>query len=113
MDSDLIDDYRSLPSDVSVYEISGPFFFGSARQYGEVLKATGVRKKKMIIRMRHVPFIDSTGVNNFRSAIKMLKESGTVVILSGVNDAVRADLEKSGIAGMIGSERIFPLLRRP
>ena len=106
-DSDLIDDYRNLSGDISVFEISGPFFFGSAREFSEVMKATGTRKKVMIIRMRHVPFIDSTGLNNFKSAVSMLQGAGTKIVLSGVNDNVRTDLERGGITSSIGESNIF------
>lgn len=107
IDSDLIDDYRDLPRNVSVFEISGPFFFGSAREFSEVMKATGIRKRVMIIRMRHVPFIDSTGLHNFRSALTMLMGSGTMVVLSGVNSDVKADLYKGGLTAIIGESNIF------
>lgn len=107
VDTDLIDDYRNLPREISVFEISGPFFFGSAREFSEVMKATGTRRKVLIIRMRHVPFIDSTGMNNFKSAVSMLMGGGTKIVLSGVNDTVRADLERGGITTVIGESNIF------
>lgn len=64
IDSDIIDDYSKIPEGTGVYEISGPLFFASAKQYCEVLKSTGIYKKVVIIRMRHVPFADSTGLRN-------------------------------------------------
>ena len=63
----------------------------------------------MIIRMRHVPFVDSTGLRNFKDALKSLKNSGIKIILSGVNDNVCEDLKKSGIHEMVGPENIFPV----
>lgn len=107
VDTDLIDDYRNLPHNISVFEISGPFFFGSAREFSEVMKSTGTRKKALIIRMRHVPFIDSTGMNNFMSAVTMLKGAGTRIVLSGVNELVKSDLDRGGITSAIGESNIF------
>lgn len=109
IDSDVIDDYSKVPRGIGIYEISGPLFFASAKEYCEVLKSMGTVSKVMIIRMRHVPFVDATGVHNFKEALKILKTSGTKVVLSGVNDAVCADLEKAGIDKLIGRENIYPL----
>jgi SulP family sulfate permease len=57
--------------------------------------------------MRHVPFIDATGVHNFREAIKVLHSKNKRIILSGVQPNVRKELEKSEIAQRIGEENIF------
>lgn len=107
IDSDIIEDYSHLSHKIAIYEISGPLFFASAKQYCEVLKATGLKSKIIIIRMRHVPFIDSTGVNNLKDALRILVDSETKVILSGVNNAVLTDLKKVGINLLIGEENIF------
>jgi SulP family sulfate permease len=82
-------------------------FFASAKHYAETLKATGFKSKIIIIRMRHVPFIDSTGLHNFKDVIKVLKHSGTTVILSGVNDKVLEDLNTYGFINIINKENIF------
>jgi sulfate permease, SulP family len=108
IDTDVIEDYSNLPPEIGIYEISGPLFFASAKQYCEVLKSTGLKNKIMIIRMRHVPFIDSTGLNNLKASIKILTDSNIRVILSGVNNAVNADIEKADIYKIIGSHSIFP-----
>lgn len=108
IDSDVIDDYSKLPPEIGIYEISGPLFFASAKEYCEVLKSMGFKNKLIIIRMRHVPFVDATGLHNFKGALRILKDSGTSVVLSGVNDVVCEDLKKSGIHEMVGKENIFP-----
>lgn len=108
IDSDVIEDYSKVPKGIGIYEISGPLFFASAKEYCEVLKSVGFESKLMIIRMRHVPFVDATGLHNFKGALKILKDSGTKIVLSGVNDTVCEDLKKSGIHEMVGRENIFP-----
>ena len=108
VDSDVIDDYSKLPAGIAIYEISGPLFFASAKEYCEVLKSMGYQSKLIIIRMRHVPFVDATGLHNFKGALKILKASGTIIVLSGVNDTVCDDLKKSGIHELVGKENIFP-----
>ena len=64
--------------------------------------------KVRIIRMRKVPFIDSTGVNNLRNLCERTRKRGVTVILSGVTDQVKASLEKFGVDKEIGAENIFP-----
>ena len=107
VDTDVIDDYSKYPPEIGIYEISGPLFFASAKEFCEVLKSVGYTKKIMIIRMRHVPFIDSTGLRNFKDAIVSLKASGISIILSGVNDAVCVDLRSNNIVDLVGKENIF------
>lgn len=107
IDTDLLEDYSLLPKGISIYEISGPLFFASAKQYAEVIKSVGIKSEVIIIRMRHVPFVDSTGLQNLKASVKVLLDSNTLVILSGVNPQVKADLEKSNIIGMIGERNVF------
>lgn len=108
IDSDLISDYSDLPKDFSVYEISGPLFFASAKQYTEVIKILGLSSKILIIRMRHVPFVDATAIHNFLEVIKILKESSKVtIILSGVRKPVYDELKKSNIVDIINDNQIF------
>ena len=107
VDSDLISDFSDLPKEISVYEINGPLFFASAKHYVETLANIGFNSKIVIIRMRHVPFIDSTGIKNFKDVIKVMRHSGTEIILSGVNDRVVNDLKTYGIVNLIGEKNIF------
>jgi SulP family sulfate permease len=107
VDSDVLEDYSNLPEGISVYEISGPLFFASAKQYSEVIKNIGLKNKILIIRMRHVPFVDSTALHNFEETIKTLQKSGVKLLLSGVNSSVLQDLKKYKITSLIGEENIL------
>jgi len=106
-DIDLIDDYSDLPKRVSVYEISGPLFFASAKQYTEILKDIGFKSKVLIIRMRHVPFIDSTGLHNLEDVINSLKKSNVKIILSGVNSSVLKTIKEYQLVSLIDESNIF------
>jgi len=106
IDSDLIDNYSDLPENISIYEIAGPLFFASAKEYAETIKKIGFRCKVMIIRMRHVPFVDSTGLKNFKEVIHILNSSGVEVVLSGVNQLVCRDFKKNGLIDIIGESNI-------
>ena len=101
-------DRLDIPAGVEVYEIDGPFFFGLASRFEELEKMKKAGTKVRIIRMRKVPFIDSTGINNLRNLCERTKKRGVTVILSGVTGKVLASLEKFGVDKEIGSENIFP-----
>lgn len=105
-DLDSIDDYSDLPKGVDVYEIKGPFFFAAAQKYRETLKNFGKTSQVLILRMRHVPFIDSTGMHNFKEVIHHLKENGVKVILSGVQPEVKAELEKARVDFLVGRNNV-------
>jgi len=96
-----------LPKGVEVYEIEGPFFFGVANKFEETMKQLGDKPKIRIIRMRKVPFMDSTGIKNLQSLIQLSKKDKTQILLSGVNDDVAAMLAKSGIEAELGAENIL------
>ncbi len=108
VDEDVLENYKGLPSRLGIYEISGPFFFGSAKTYCETIRNLGVSYSVFIIRMRHVPFVDSTGLKNLAETIRQLQHSGTRILLSGVNEAVKKDLIQAGIGKLIGEECIYP-----
>lgn len=96
-----------LPKGVEVYEIEGPFFFGVANKFEETMKQLGDKPRVRIIRMRKVPFMDSTGIYNLQSLIKLSKKDKTTILLSGVNDEVAAALQKAGIQNELGAENIL------
>ncbi len=96
----------NIPRHTEVYEIDGPFFFGMANKFDEIDSQTAKPPKVRIIRMRKVPFIDSTGLHNLRNLWKRSQKEKIQLILSGVNNEVRQTLEKSGFASELGSEFI-------
>ncbi|MBP3303313.1 MAG: sulfate permease [Muribaculaceae bacterium] len=92
---------------VEVYEIDGPFFFGVATKFDEMMRTTLGRKPIVrIIRMRKVPFIDSTGLHNLETLIKSSRDEGIHVVLSGVKDNVRAALVNAGVDKLLGEDHI-------
>ncbi len=96
-----------LKPGVSVYEIDGPFFFGAATKFDEMVRHSLQENPKVrIIRMRKVPFIDSTGLHNLQLLIESSHREGIRIVLSGVRDNVRADLHNAGIDKLIGDEHI-------
>lgn len=97
-----------LAPGVQVYEIDGPFFFGVATKFDEMMRTTvgETRPKVRIIRMRKVPFIDSTGLHNLEILINSSRAEGIDIVLSGVRDEVRKTLHKNHIDRLIGDQHI-------
>ncbi len=92
---------------VSVYEIDGPFFFGVATKFDEMMRSPlGDKPVVRILRMRKVPFIDATAVHNLEILIKSSQNEGIHIVLSGVNPQVRQVLLKSGIDSLVGEDHI-------
>lgn len=92
---------------VEVYEIDGPFFFGVATKFDEMMRSTLGRKPKVrIIRMRKVPFIDSTAIHNLETLIKSSQTEGIHVVLSGVKENVRRSLQAAGIEKLVGADHV-------
>lgn len=92
---------------VSVYEIDGPFFFGVATKFDEIMRSAMASKPLVrIIRMRKVAFIDATAIHNLEILIKSSHNEGIHVVLSGVRQNVRESLEHAGIDKLIGSDHI-------
>ena len=99
---------EKINSDIEIYEIDGPFFFGVANTFSEINSGIKKRRAKVrIIRMRKVPFIDSTGIKNLRSLCENSKKDNIHIILSGVNKKVYDVLDHSGLADYIGKDFIF------
>lgn len=97
-----------IPEGVEVYEIDGPFFFGIANKFDDVMAAMSDKPKVRIIRMRRIPFIDSTGIHNLHNLISMSHKEDIKIILSGVNDDVRKMLERNGFNELVGKRFICP-----
>ena len=91
---------------VEVYEIEGPFFFGIATKFDELMRSMADRPLVRIIRMRRVPFIDSTAIRNLEILITSSQKEKIHVMLSGVNPHVHETLKKANIDKLIGDDHI-------
>lgn len=100
------EEHLPIPSGVEVYEINGPYFFGIANKFEDVMATMADRPKVRIIRMRRVPFIDSTGLHNLKNLCTMNHREGTHIVLSGVEPAVREVLEHAGFDSLLGRDHI-------
>ncbi len=106
MDVQLNNKHLIIPKSVEVYEIYGPYFFGAGNQFEELMANMGSRPKVRIIRMRKVPFVDSTGIYNLTTLCKRSQQEGIQVVLSGVRPKVEEVLDKAGFRELLGEENI-------
>ena len=108
-DLEVHEEHLIVPEGVEVYEINGPYFFGVATKFEEIMANMGDRPKVRIVRMRKVPFIDSTGVHNLTNLCEMSHKENIQIVLSGVNEKVQKVLKKTGfLYSLIGEENICP-----
>lgn len=102
------DEGLTIPKGVEVYEINGPYFFGVATQFEELMDEFRDKSKVRIIRMRKVPFIDSTGIHNLTNLCEMSSKRKITVVLSGVNPKVHSALQKANFYNILGEKNICP-----
>lgn len=95
-----------LPKDVLLYEINGPLFFGASQKFQEVLTDLNQQPKILILRMRHVPFIDATAINRLKEICRQLQARGTAIIISGAKAEVTAELLKGNLYTVIGVKNV-------
>ena len=94
-------------ANIVCYEIDGPFFFGMANRFVEVMRFTRNAPDFLILRMRRVPSIDATGIESLEIVIKKVRAKGMDIFLTGVNESVRGSLRNMGTEDLIGPENIF------
>lgn len=107
-DAEVHEEHLRIPQGVEVYEINGPYFFGIANKFEELMTAMEDHPKARIIRMRRVPFIDSTGIHNLQNLCEMSHREGTHIVLSGVTPNVYSVLEHNGFCHLLGKDHICP-----
>jgi sulfate permease, SulP family len=97
---------RSVPPGIEVYEIDGPFFFGAAEKFKDVLAEVFRKPKVLIIRMRHVPAIDSTGLNVLRDLVRRTRHDRTLVLISELQHQPLVAMRRSGLLDEIGQDNV-------
>lgn len=98
---------RDIPAGVEVYEINGAFFFGAAETFKDTLAQIAGKPKVLIIRMRDVLLLDSTGMHALKDVVHRSRKDGTVVLLSDVHMQPLVALTGSAVLEEIGPENLF------
>ena len=91
---------------IRIVYLTGPIFFATVHQINTRLADVG-DVKVLILSMRGVPFIDTTGIMEFNSLLKKLKAKNCRLMFSGLQKPVLIRLLRSGIIDEIGSDMVF------
>ncbi|MBU1229020.1 MAG: STAS domain-containing protein [Proteobacteria bacterium] len=102
---------KCCETDVMVYTISGPFFFGAAERIESVLSSINVPVTTIVLRFGNVPFVDATGVNAFRNIIKRMHTHGKRVVLCNLQPYVFEKFDKGGVLDLVGRENLIANIR--
>jgi len=102
---ELIDSIKT-PENVSLYEINGPFFFGAADKFVNVIREIGIPTKILIIKMSNVPAIDATGYHALDMLYDMCKKHHTQLIMLNLQEQPINALEKYGFIDVLGKANI-------
>lgn len=101
-------DTVDAPDGVEIFDIQGPFFFGAADKFKSALHIVGRTPRVLILRLRHVPTIDSTGLHALEDVLDKTRREHTLLVLSGVQPRLLAVLRRSGLTERVGDENILP-----
>jgi SulP family sulfate permease len=102
---------RQLPPGVVLYEINGPLFFGAAERFRSVLGEIAAQPRVLVVRMRHVPAMDSTGIQALRELARdQGKSNRMTLILAEVLTQPMTVLVNSGLVDELGAENVFESL---
>jgi len=95
-----------LTKQIAVYRIDGPVFFGAAERFVTFLRDEP-EVKYLILRMRYVPNMDTTGLVALEDIYRDLKRHDCRLLFSGLQPEVHTLLERTGLLDKIGRENCF------
>jgi SulP family sulfate permease len=98
---------RVVPKSVEVFEVNGPFFFGAAETFKDTLRQIARKPKVLILRLRNVPAIDSTGMHALKDVVHRSRKDGTLVLLSDVHTQPLVAISRSAVLDEIGEDNLF------
>ncbi len=97
---------EEVPEGVEIFQITGPFFFGAADKFKSAMARIEKPPRVLVLRMRLVTAIDSSGLQILEEVVEESKHDGTVVLMSGVQPQPLAAMRKSGLLAMVGEENV-------
>ncbi|MEP7080922.1 MAG: STAS domain-containing protein, partial [Ginsengibacter sp.] len=104
---DVIDGKYPIPKKVEVFEITGPLFFGAAYKFKDAMQFIEKKSQVLIIRMRHVPIIDATGIQTLKEVYSESKKHNKKIILSEINSTqVMKELQDARLLFAIGKGNV-------
>lgn len=101
---------QNVPSDIVVFEITGPFFYSVADLLDEALIRLVVTPRVFVLRLNKTPLIDATGIQALKKFSKKCRQKKILFLVCGPNEHVRSLFKKSHLDSLIGNDHIFPTL---
>lgn len=109
-EEDMVDQSRisqkDIPEQVEVFEINGPFFFGAVDKFKDTIRGLEKKPKVLILRMRHVPTIDASGLSALENVFSLSRRDGTRIILSGLQSGPHKKMKRAGLLKYIEDRNI-------
>lgn len=105
-----LDGLGVLPPDVLVYSVEGPFFFAAVEGFERALSSTNTDPRVLIIRLRHVPFVDATGLQTLEEVVEQLQARDVAVVFTEANERVRSKMRRMGLLKKVGEDNVVPTL---
>lgn len=102
----------SLTPDTLVYYLEGPFFFGTARKIEQALTTAQVKPKKVILRLKEVPYIDATGLFTLKEILLHYQSKKIDVYLCEANTRVIRKLRKTKIINLVSKHHVYSSLEK-
>jgi len=106
--------YASLPTfpaGLHVYAAEGPFFFGAAEAFVQALSSTQAHTHAeihtVLIRMRHVPFVDATGLQALEDVIASMQRRGMTVLVTEADAGVVRKMRRMGLVDRLGADNLL------
>jgi SulP family sulfate permease len=100
---------------VSIVHVEGDLFFGAADLFQDGVRrlADDSNIRVFILRLKNARHLDATTVMAMGQLLDHLRSQGRHLLISGVHGDVAAVLKRSGLAGRIGIENLFPAEDNP
>jgi sulfate permease, SulP family len=101
-----------VPPGVLAYSIDGPFFFGAAENFLRAFESIAGRPRVVILRMRHVPYMDATGLAALERIVDNLRRQGIEIVLSAVQQQPMELMIRACFLGKMGDANIQPNIHK-
>jgi sulfate permease, SulP family len=99
--------HAGAPAGVEVYEINGPFLFGAAEKFKETMGTIARPPRVLILRMRDVTAMDSTGMHALRDLVRRSRKDGTLVLFTELRSQPLVAMDRAGMLDELGEDDVY------
>lgn len=88
-------------------KLTGRFFFGAVDKFKDTIRGLEKKPNVLILRMRHVPTIDASGLSALENVFSLSKRDGTRIILAGLQSGPHKKMRRAGLLKYIEDRNIL------